>query len=85
MSRLRENITFLVFVVPVFVLSAVLGMRIVTLEPAFFYFHQARGSVEPNFMGFLMALGVFVLPSMYFASLVRTWLWSEVRIYEQGL
>ena len=84
MSRLRETITFLFFAGPVFIISALLGMSIMTLEPAFSYFHEARGNVELNFMGFLMAIGIFVLPSMYCANLTQIWLWADLRIYEKG-
>jgi hypothetical protein len=51
MSRLRETITFLFFAGPVFIISALLGMSVMTLEPVFSYFHEARGNVEPDFYG----------------------------------
>lgn len=53
---------------PLFLLSSCLGTEVVTHTDGLHYFHEARGHEEGNFLGFLVTILLFVIPTMFFLS-----------------
>jgi len=57
-----RNRRFFFLNAPVFLLSALIGAEIVKKAEGLYHFHEARGHDEPNFLGFLILVALFVFP-----------------------
>jgi len=64
-GRIRR---FFLIVAPLFLLSAGLGAEAVTHIDGLHHFHKARGGNEGNFLGFLVTVFLFVIPTVLFTS-----------------
>ncbi|MEQ6202323.1 hypothetical protein ABMC88_04645 [Sulfitobacter sp. HNIBRBA2951] len=53
---------------PLFLLSAGIGAEAVTHIDGLHHFHEARGGSEGNFLGFLVTVFLFVIPTVFFTS-----------------
>lgn len=58
----RYNFVFALSIF-MFLFSAVIGSAVFSQFDATSYFHEARGGVEPNFLGFLLTIVLFVYPA----------------------
>ena len=51
-------------VVPVFLFSSFLGFAIIEQLPPLSFYLESKDSLEPNVLGFVVLLSVFVAPSL---------------------
>ncbi len=59
---------FFLIVAPLFFLSAGLGAEVVTHIDGLHHLHESSGSEEGNFLGFLVTVFLFIIPTVFFTS-----------------
>ncbi|WP_353314995.1 hypothetical protein [Shimia sp. NS0008-38b] len=58
----RRNRRFFLLGLPMLLLCATIGGELAVNAKGLHHFHEARGHVEPNFLGFLIICALFVVP-----------------------
>ena len=77
---LVQLLAFLVFIGPVFMTSESIGFAVLSDVPLISHFHEGRGYLEVNFVGFLIVVSLFVFPASFVAQLISARVITKIEV-----